>query len=351
MGAIRGAWSIGLGLALSAFFWIPAMSETSFVHIDRRETRLDYHDHFLYVWQLIHSHWGYGLSVRGSGDGFSFEIGPVHIALTIAAVLLLRHVWRASRPAGVFLACFLLATAGAIFMTLEPSLFIWDRVGALHPLQFPWRFLTIIAMTTAFFCGVPFLLLGEERAGVARWLMVAMIGAIFLLNFRHADPSGFVNVTDATYSPANIAANGLPATAREFEPIGVRVFPQTPRPAVMTVLSGSADIGIGKKTPTERRFSIRANEDSRLRLHTFYLPGWTLYVDGKETPTDHANDYGLIDFALPPGTHSVRFVFRDTPVRTWSTRLSLLGIVLLVLTPFAMPALSRREGRDAGVSA
>lgn len=349
-GLLRGAGCLALGLALSAFFWIPALRETAFVHIARREERLDYHDHFLYVQQLIYGHWGYGLSVRGSGDGMSFALGPVHLILTAAAAVLLRPIWRTDRRAGVLVASFLALTVGSVFMMTGASLFVWDAIGALHPLQFPWRFLSFVAASTAFACGAPFLLLRGEREPAARWLMVALIAAIFLLNFRHAVPQSFLTITDADYAPGTIASKGLAATASEFEPIDVRQFPSKQASEPLSVLTGVANYSQTKKTAVGHTFVVAVGEPAQIRMNTFYFPGWKLYVDDTQRPIDHGNQNGLMDFSLTQGTHVVRFAFLNTPTRTWSTRVSMAALLLLFLIPaaeFGIPRLLRRLGLHA----
>ena len=45
-----------------------------------------------------------------------------------------------------------------------------------------------------------------------------------------------------------------------------------------------------------------------------YYPGWRAFVDGRETPVFDA-DYALTGFAIPEGTHEVRFEFAPRSVR------------------------------------
>ena len=328
-GLARGAWSLLLAGGLAAFLWAPGLLEADAVHITRREHRFNLHDHFLNLTQLIHSDWGYGLSPHG----YSFELGAVQLVLGVTVLVLFRRIWRISRRAGVILAAFSVFTGVAIFMTTSASAPIWDHVSLLRPMQFPWRFLSLVALTTSFACGAPFLFLRGDRERYAVPLMVVLIAAVFLLNFRHANPSGFEAVTDATYSPANITGKGLPATERELEPIDVQVYPPTPRTAPMSVLTGRATIEVTGKTPTDRKFRVRVDERALLRMNTFYFPGWTLYVDGTQQPIAHTNQNGLMDFSLGQGTHAVRFVFLSTPTRSWSTRVSIVAALLFVLTP------------------
>ena len=54
----RGLWLLLLGLGLSAFSWLPALAEKEFVHLYRRsEGYYDFHNHFLYIQQLIFPPW------------------------------------------------------------------------------------------------------------------------------------------------------------------------------------------------------------------------------------------------------------------------------------------------------
>ena len=342
-GMARGVWCLTVALGVTAFFWLPALTETKFVHIDRREARIDYHGQFLEIWQLVHSSWGYGLSVPGTGDGLSFALGAVHLTLTVAALLLLRRIWRASPDAGVMLVVVFAYSAASVFMLTSSSAFIWERVSVLPPFQFPWRYLSFLAFATSLASGAVFAILRPEWRRAANWLMIGMIAAILLLNLQHAKPQGYVDVTDEDFSPRNIASKGLATTAREFEPIDVVEFP----PAVttpMTVVAGRALVAPERLQSNQRTFHIDVQEDALLRDATFYFPGWTLYVDGKREDIFHANANGLIEFPLIAGSHDVRLVFEDTPVRAWSERLSALALILALCT-VAAPSLWRARRR------
>jgi hypothetical protein len=332
---MRGAGCLGLGLALAAFFWLPALAERDLVHTVRLLTGyLNYQNHFVYLFQLFHSPWGYGLSWPGPGDEMSFAIGPLHLALSGAAVWLL---WRSrgSCGPGRVLAWFFLALLGlAAFFASNASQFLWAQLPLLQYLQFPWRFLSLVAVSTAFLCGVPFLWLGAERERVARWLLVGMLGTVFLLGFPKARPEGFHNVTDADFSPQAIARSYLSVTtAEEYEPIWVQQRPQTPATEPVTLLSGKGEIATLHLSPTRREFTATIAETARLRLNTFYFPGWTLTVNGQARPLEYDNPQGIMEFSLEPGQYEVRLEFLDTPVRRAGTWLSLLALAVLVLTP------------------
>jgi hypothetical protein len=332
---LRGLWCLALGLGLAAFFWLPALMERDFVHVDRLlEGFLNYHNHFAYLYQLIYSPWGYGLSAPGPNDGMSFAIGPVHLTLAVAA-LLLRRVRAAYGRAGLMVSFFLVVVALAAFLSIYESTVVWDHLPLLQYFQFPWRFLSLIAVGTAFLCGFPFVLLQRADSRLVNGLMVGVIGALLLFNLPHARPESFLGVNDTDYSRQNIVARDIAdTTAREYEPIWVSQRPETPAMERLSLLSGHGRVLDATLSDTEYAFRIDIADEARLRINTFYFPGWTLSVDGGPKPIDRSNPQGLMELSLEQGVHEVQVQFVDTPVRRWGANLSLLALLLLLATPW-----------------
>ena len=102
----------------------------------------------------------------------------------------------------------------------------------------------------------------------------------------------------------------------------------------MTLVEGQARLLSARPLPTHFEIQADVTEEARLRVNTFYFPGWTLYVDGSEREIAYHNPQGAIEFSLEPGEHQVQVIFRDTPVRLWGSRLSFLALLLLVLAPW-----------------
>ena len=176
-GLIRGAWALALSLITTMAFWLPAAAETGYVHIARREERIDYHDQFLALQQLLHSDWGYGLSVAGTGDGMSFAIGAAHLGGLALALVLLRWIWRRSPDAGILIALCAGYSLFSVFMMTSASVFVWDHVDQLPPFQFPWRYLSFIAFASSLACGAVFSVMRPEWRTAANWLMIAIVAS------------------------------------------------------------------------------------------------------------------------------------------------------------------------------
>ena len=329
---VRGCLALGFGLGLSAFFWLPALAEMDYVHISRRVESLNFHDHFLYVYQLIYSPWGYGLSLPGTkDDGMSFAIGPIYILLGVLALFLRKRVSLISAPAGTMVSFCLVLGLSATFFATNESLFLWEWLTFLPALQFPWRFLSLIAFGTAFLCGFPILLFRQNRKA-ATGLMVLLIAVLLATGLPHAAPMAFLDVVDADYTPERIASEAIEADIKELEPVWVKERPSTPSEERLILLDGEGDIVAAKLSPFAYEFRVNIVRSARLRLNTFYFPGWRLFVDGVERPFDYSNRYGLMEFLLEEGPYLIQARFTDTPVREWSQWISLVAFPLLIAT-------------------
>jgi hypothetical protein len=273
----------------------------------------------------------------------SFALGPVHLLLALAAMLL---VWRVRHIPGrgklaVYFSLVLLLLAA--FLSSRGAMFLWKWLPLLQYLEFPWRLLSLVAASTAFLCGFPFLLLAPERDRLATVLMGLLIAGLFFFGFPHARPEGFLDVQDADYSPQAIRERDLAVTtAREYEPVWVQQPPRQPATAPVTLVAGQARLLSARPSPTYFEIQADVTEEARLRVNTFYFPGWTLYVDGSERKIDYLNPQGMIEFSLEPGEHQVQVRFVDTPLRLWSTRLS-LGATSLLLLALWWGKVHRRE--------
>ncbi|HID34238.1 MAG TPA: hypothetical protein EYP25_06655, partial [Anaerolineae bacterium] len=74
-----------LGVALAAFFILPALLESKFVNREQwYGGYYDFHDHFVYFAQLFDPRWGFGISTPGPNDPLSYQLG---LALVVLAAL------------------------------------------------------------------------------------------------------------------------------------------------------------------------------------------------------------------------------------------------------------------------
>lgn len=328
----RGCLCMVLGLGLSAYFWLPALAERNLVHLDRlKQDYLSYSNHFVYPFQLIYSLWDYGLSLAGAEDGMSFAVGPLHLLFIITALLLYRRIRKNSSHGAWWVSFALVLSFVTAFFSAQPSSFIWRQAPLLQYLEFPWRFLSLVAAGTALLFGYPFLLIPQKKTRWANALAILLIAALLFCGLPKAKPASYLNVDDSEYTPREITAKNLSVTtAREYEPIWVQERPGAPATAPLTLQAGSGRILSNRVSPIHIEAQAIIYEPSRIRVNTFYFPGWCLYIDGIEKPIDISIPQGAIDFTLDPGEHSIQILFKDTPVRLWSRILSFLVLIILL---------------------
>lgn len=337
----RGVWCLGLGLGLSACFWLPAFAEHQLVHTERLITPgyLYYRNHFVYLWQYAASPWGYGDSVAGPGDGMSFSIGIMHLLLASAGagagiVLLWRR--RAGRRTLVFpLAVGLLTVLGGAAMGLDLSRPLWDHVQTLQYLQFPWRFLSLISFGAALLIGMLFALatrLTGWRGWGATAVMLVLIAAVLADSWGHArpDPNWQPPADVLNLSPERIVETGVKVDLeREFEPHQVAVSPRAP-PATRVTAANGADVRIDNQTADRLDLRVAAQAPTRLRINIHYFAGWTVVEHGRPLPLTITAPDDLMEVQLGAGTHDLTVAFEDTPDRRAANDVSILSVVLLL---------------------
>ncbi len=161
--ATAPALGLLLGLLLSAFFWIPALSEGGLVNQDQWYG--GYYNpelHFVYPHQLLEPGWGFGISQPGPDDvqqgALSFQLGAVPLVLAVLALVGLRAIPAGRRRELTLLLFWLLL---AIFLMLPISTWAWRTIGFVSFAQFPWRWLMIAALPLAVLAGSAALLGGR----------------------------------------------------------------------------------------------------------------------------------------------------------------------------------------------
>ena len=143
-----------LALGLAAFFWLPALTEQHLTRVPQMvQQQFNPLDHFVYPNQLWGSIWGYAGSASGQADGLSFMIGKLHIIFTLFSLIIFifsRKITKSTQRFLLLVTCYLLF---ALFMLLPLSYFIWANLPVLRFLQFPWRYLSFVALSTSILTG------------------------------------------------------------------------------------------------------------------------------------------------------------------------------------------------------
>ncbi len=84
-----------------------------------------------------------------------------------------------------------------------------------------------------------------------------------------------------------------------------------------------------KTNPNYKKILVISNGGT-LRIATYAIPGWKVFIDGKEVRFTSNNKFKLIDIAVPKGDYTVEAKFTSTIYATIGNILSLTGVLILL---------------------
>lgn len=343
--------SIVLAFGLSAFFWLPALLEKKFTIVDQLllVNLANYNIHFVYPQQLWNWPWGFGGSASGSADGISFKIGKLHILVSTAAfilsiILLFKTKLRSKLSTVNYQLSIVLFSlfVFSAFMTTFYSKFVWDSIPTLGYLQFPWRFLTFTALFSSILTG--YVVYSLKFPAFKLTLAIILILLLFIPNFKLFKPQAYrPDLTDEVATSKDYISWYVSSSSFEYLPkdvelvknnLGANVVKveksQIPS-SLVKIVSGDASVDEIKNMPNKHIFKITALSDVKAIVNIFNFPGWTVKIDGQSFAINDDNPLKLITLNIPPGSHQVEVVFKNTPIRNIANMLSLISIILIIM--------------------
>ena len=320
----RRVWAVILSgvaaaLALSAFFWLPALALTGLIRPEELlRGKLDFHGQFPPLQDIF----GYR---RFFATGLATPL-----ALLVAAVAALRFP-RQRR----ILVSLLLAASVLLFLQTRASVPVWELVPGLPFFQFPWRMLGPLAWIAGALAALVFAL--WLAAAPARRRMAAELAlfALLVLNalpilLQYAPlPSQLERFAPALVHPDVIRQGDETVTlGDEYLPRSAdTVVWRVQRPLEGPVVSASGLVRWRTLVDGGTRIELETSSPTpgRLRLARFAWPDWRLEIDGRPSSfiTGHL---GTLDFEVPAGVARVRVWLEPPPLRRAGLWLSLASL-------------------------
>ena len=337
--ALRVFLALGLGLGLSAFFWIPALREQSYVQIHQIQI-YDYREHFVSFGELFS---GPTPTVKGEVTPYvPHSVGWILPLLALGALI----PGRKALPAAARVQKWALGAAclALLGMTLPFSAPVWERLPLLSFMQFPWRILGPASLGLAILGGVG---LSALPGPSSRYLPLALAaGGLFALTWLFPPYAPL----QPPLTPPNLirieyATGGLgTTTAGDYLPIWVQERPQDELVALYdaaaendyriprldeSVLPEGARILAADYGLTSARLTLETPIAFRARFHWYYFPGWQARLDRASVPVTPDGPHGLLAVDVPAGQHTLELRFGETPLRRAANALSLVSAALL----------------------
>ena len=345
----------GVGaLLLFAGFLLPLLSEGQNLQQQVYSTgTYDFRNHFVYFGQFFNPMWGFGFSddPTGVNDGMSFQLGVMAALLLIIAIY---QLWGAGvRRRGVMLYLLVSTVALLLFMTplAQP---IWDAVPALGIIQFPWRLLSLVALTGGALGGMAVAnVLWEETdadlalGGVLVFSVLVILAsadfigaplqpvepwredgrAVFRFEQEHPDMIAYTTYVKEPFTTSPMTADY--AADDYFDVRG-----RTDKLTRLAVIEGTGEVVAQASAGSSGGGVVRMATPGVVRVHLFYFPGWQAYLDGAPVPLRLSDPHGLLELDVPAGEHRIDVRMESTPDRragaviAWVTFLGMLTLLV-----------------------
>lgn len=302
-----------LGLGLSAWFWLPALSEKQFIRYDSLMKGI-YQNQFPTLKQIVYSPWGYGLSHPKSSEegGMSYQVGLAH--LLVMALLLLQLFRLRKSKEFLFLGIFSLTSfVAGIFFMLELSQPLWDSLPFLSYIQFPVRLLIV----PVFSASIAASLLVRFWGG--KILFIPLFLLVLYANRNH------LNINQS-FDPGEEYYLKLKTTATSFDenlPIWVSNLITDVSPGKFSLLSGQGKIEVLENKSARVVAKIEAEDKARVRFNQYYFPGWEIEAEWKL-------NNGLPVFEIEKGEHLIKAEFKNTPIRNLADGISIIAVIIVL---------------------
>ncbi len=332
----RGAGGLALGFGLTSFYLLPAAYEQRWVNITQAlSSGLQPSDNFLYTMGNDPEH-----------NVFNWIASSVAILMMvmtgIAAISARREAAQEQEGAErrKLWRVLILLTAAAAILMIRPSSIFWTYLPKLRFVQFPWRWMAILAVPYAYFSTAAmvrkrmrwiwFVVMLAAAAGPATFLVKeAWWDSDDIPSLREAiaNDQGFEGTDE--YDPANDDHTNLPEKAPRVQILPAEEL-EASAPSESAGGASRMEIPLDRWTAEEKEFRVASLVSLRVKLRVLDYPAWRVEVNGQTVRPEHAETTAQMVLVLQSGWNHVRVSFVRTPDRKVGSAISLLSVLTLL---------------------
>ncbi len=343
---LKDLGALGLGLLLSAWFWLPALGESHLAQLGTvTQGYFHYVNHFRAL-NLVQNRFLFDYSLS-SPDRTPFAMGlPQAIGAALGAGVLLirlataRSRWPQESPLQTT-AYLLLGLVIATLMITPLSKPLWDHLPLLPMVQFPWRFLSVQAFFAAAVLGMVFAADAPDISKVPGTLYIVLLcglvltAAVLLPLQPDRLPIGPEDVTRERLLLYELFTGNIGTTIRHeylYRAVIPRPYtsdavvnPDEP-PRAIPLDGARLEATPVESTPTRQVWRV-AGEGGSIAFPLLYWPGWRASVDGEPVEVGPVEGSGYLALQVPPGEHTLILWLGRTPMRAIAEGLSLATVL------------------------
>ena len=338
---LRGLAGLALGFALVAFYLIPAAYEQRWVNIEQAlASGLQPGENFLFTVINDPEHTWFNWIASG--------VAMLLVVLTgIGAVMAgrrlqgMRAVDRnggnvaaevATRNAGAELwgALVALAGAGTVLMLRFTEVF-WRVLPKLRFVQFPWRWMCLVAVCYAVFMACSF------GRGARAWVLIVATAMCCVGTAAVLVQNGWWDTEDLPTLKAAIEKQAGYDGTDEYDPEGDDHYDIAASSPPFQILFDEEQqrklpdtrIEVRRWNAENKDLTVKSNEDVRIALRLLVYPTWRVEVNGIAVTPQHAEGVAQMILPLRAGTSQIRVYFARTADRTIGAGISVIGFAIL----------------------
>jgi hypothetical protein len=332
--SVKASAAIILGLAASSFYWFRMVSEMSWLnHATERYSS----GHFYFANRFFPLY--FHATASDFKDNFigSDIISALCLLFLATPIVYLfyrkrkdaeisraSHVFRSVLPLGLF----------AFFMITPLSFPVWKILSPLQKIQFPMRWMAIVAMCGAVVtaAAVHFLLKGNFlKQRIWSYVSVSFLSLFLLLNFVYIwYPSAFVPIAREKFENN---MRELPEKQNYVFWWSIWSKPEALR-VTEKVLAENRQATVTDWQPEERSFTIEGGTPTKARIATFYYPRWKATVNNNPVNVE-TDENGVMLIPIPAEKSAVRIFFQEPPSITIAAVFSIVAW-LFIITMFLL---------------
>ena len=328
-----GVAGLALGFGLSGFYLLPAAYEQRWVNIgEALSSGLLPAQSFLYTRISDTEH-----------TAFNFLASNVALLLIVMTGLACVAARKEAEERGrlrFWLTLLVLAAVATILMLRFTSV-LWDVLPELRFVQFPWRWMSTVAVVWAFFLAATS---ARKKYG---WIWMAATVVVLAGTATYLVPHAWWDTEDIPVLQSGIEeGKGFDGTD-EYDPVGDDHYNLPEKAPLAEVLSSDgrggtaqeARIHVDRWGGEEKAISVSAREPVRVGLRVLNYPAWRVELNGKRITPQKAQESGQMIVPVGAGESRIVVCFARTRDRVLGNAVSLVS----VLAALALIWLPRRR--------
>ena len=328
--AVLASSAAVLGLALSAIYWMPAISLLETVDSGALwNIGLAFMNLAFWEWD-----------VREGMLWAPFVVLSI-LALAVSVVMWAPRAVLARTVVAVLLLCWLV-----ILPIFQP---IWQATP-ISAIQFPWRFLTIAEIATGLALAGALSVAGTRLRQLVGMVAATVIALPLILWFQApAKRTDYPWALDIRLGPIEWLAKGHGADFLEMQRTGPPARLRGTTDAVVTATSG-AELTIEQDTPRRVAFTANCPTGCQVAIHRGFWKFWDLTnSEGHAVPISMTAGFPLISADLPPGQRSYQLILTRPRSEIIGGVVSAIALMTLlgILVCAALLARRRRAPRSS----